>query len=143
MYNKLDETINNLKKLSKEINQNKEKLKIKIQKIFTKIRTAINEKEEKLLIEVDNEYNKYFMNEEIINKTEKLPKKIKIALEKAKNILSENVNNVKLNSLINDCINVENKAKEIKDIYDIIKKCNSNKDLKINYNMNDEDEINS
>ena len=79
------------------------------------------------------------MNEEIINKTEKLPKKIKIALEKAKNILSKNVDNIKLNSLINDCINVENKAKEIKDIYDIIKKCNSNKDLKINYNMNDED----
>ena len=50
MYNKLDETINNLKKLSKEVNQNKEKLKIKIQKIFTKIRTAINEKEEKLLL---------------------------------------------------------------------------------------------
>ena len=139
LYNKLDESINNLKELSKEIGQKKEKLKIKIQSIFTKIRSAINEKEEKLLIEVDNEYNKYFMNEEIINKTEKLPKKIKIALEKAKNILSENVNNVKLNSLINDCINVENKAKEIKDIYDIIKKCNSNKDLKINYNMNDED----
>ena len=53
--------------------------------------------------------------------------------------MSKNVNNIKLNSLINDCINVENKAKEIKDIYDIIKKCNSNKDLKINYNMNDED----
>ena len=139
LYNKLDESINNLKELSKEIGQKKEKLKIKIQSIFTKIRSAINEKEEKLLIEVDNEYNKYFMNEEIINKTEKLPKKIKIALEKAKNILSENANNVKLNSLINDCINVENKAKEIKYIYDIIKKCNSNKDLKINYNMNDED----
>ena len=139
LYNKLDETINNLKKLSKEINQNKEKLKIKIQKIFTKIRTAINEKEEKLLIEVDNEYNKYFMNEDIINKSLKLPKKIKFALEKAKNIFSQNIQNMKLNSLINDCINVENNAKEITNIYDVIKKCNSNKDLKINFSLNDDD----
>ena len=79
------------------------------------------------------------MNEDIINKSLKLPKKIKFALEKAKNIFSQNIQNMKLNSLINDCINVENNAKEITNIYDVIKKCNSNKDLKINFSLNDDD----
>ena len=42
------------------INEEKEELKLKIQKIFTKIRNVINEREEKLLIEVDNQFNEIY-----------------------------------------------------------------------------------
>ena len=86
LFNNLDESINNLKKLFININKNKEELKVKIQNIFTKIRSAINEREEKLLLEVDNEYSKYFINEEFISKNEKLPQKVKSVIEKGKNI---------------------------------------------------------
>ena len=113
MNNKLGESINNLKELFKVINQNKDELKIKIQNIFTKLRSAINEREEQLLLEVDNAYNQYFINEEFIAKNEKLPRRIKTVLEKGK-IIDEgkNNNNMKLNMLINDCINVENNVKK-------------------------------
>ena len=33
--------------------------------------------------------------------------------------------------MINDCINVENNVKEINNIYDIIKKCEANKEIKL------------
>ena len=130
LYYKLDETINSLKQLFEEINHKKEELKLNIQKIFTKLRSAINEREEKLLIEVDNEFNKYFVNEDVINKSQKLPQKVKSALERGKSINIGNNNN-QLNVLINDCIHVENNVKEINNIYDIIKKCNANKDIKL------------
>ena len=52
------------------------------------------------------------MNEDIINKGEKLPKKIKLSLEKGKLINKEWDNN-NLNSYINDCINIENNIKII------------------------------
>ena len=113
LNNKLGESINNLKELLKVINQNKDELKVKIQNIFTKLRSAINEREEQLLLEVDNAYNEYFINEEFIAKNEKLPRRIKTVLEKGK-IIDEgkNNNNMKLNMLINDCINVENNVKK-------------------------------
>ena len=141
LYKKLDEAINNLKNLFKVINNNKEELKLNIQKIFTKFRSALNEREEKLLFEVDNEYDKYFINENIINKSEKLPQKVKSALEKGKNIDTEN-KNIQLNILINDCINVENNVKEINDVYDTIKKCNANKEIKIMF-IPDNNDINN
>jgi len=75
LYIKLDELINNLKQLFKEINQNKEELKLNIKNIFTKLRNANNEREEKLLIEVDNEYDKFFFNEDIMKKLKNCLKK--------------------------------------------------------------------
>ena len=48
-----------------------------------------------------------------------------------------------LSRLINDCINIENTIKNINDIYDKIKKFNSNKELKLEfYPKNDEVEQN-
>ena len=141
LYNKLDESINNLKRLFIGINNCKEELKLNIQNMFTKIRNAINEREEKLLNEVEEKYNKYFVNEDIINKTEKLPKKIKSALEKGKNINSGKNENLKLNVLINGCINVENSVKEINNIYSTLNKCNTNKDIEINFSL-DKNDIN-
>ena len=56
----------------------------------------------------------------MIKKYENLPEKINISLEKAKNIDKEqNDNNIIL--FINDCINIENNIKNIKDIHENIK----------------------
>ena len=57
-----------------------------VQKTFTKLRNALNDREDKLLLEIDKKYNELFQNEEIIKESEKLPNKIKISLEKGKEI---------------------------------------------------------
>ena len=143
LFTKLEQSIKELKNLFKAINENKEELKLKIQKIFTKIRGALNEREDELLLEVDNQYDKLFFNEDIIIESEKLPNKIKISLEKGKLIAKENgeKENMKLNSFINDCINVEKNIKYIDGINEKIEKCNSNKNIVIKFdpdeNQND------
>ena len=57
LSNKLNESIQNLKKIFEEVNESKEKLKLDIQKIFTKVRTELNDREDLLLLEIDNYYN--------------------------------------------------------------------------------------
>ena len=112
LENKFNETLKDLRNLFDKIEKDKEELKLEVQKIFTKIRNALNDREDKLLLDIDNIYNNKFMNEDIINKGEKLPKKIKLSLEKGKLINKEWDNN-NLNSYINDCINIENNIKII------------------------------
>ena len=118
-----------------KINDRKEELKAEIQKIFTKIRTTLNEREDELLLEVDNKYNNIFCNEDIIKESEKLPNKIKISLEKGKLINNEWNENNKLSSIINDCINIEDNIKSINLINDNIKKCKLNKEINIQFNI--------
>ena len=130
LFNKLEESIKKIKIIYEKINENKEELKLKIQKIFTQIRNALNEREDKLLIEVDNIYNDQYFNEDIIKQSEKLPNTVKISLEKGKKINNE-WNDDKLNSLIYDCINIENNIKEINTINEKLEKCHSNSNIKI------------
>ena len=132
LSNNLENSINKIKKLLEEININKENLKIKIQKIFTSIRNKINEKEEQLLLELENKFDNIFINQDILNKSEKLPNKIKILLEKG-NMIEKEWNENKLNSLINECISIENSIKEINIINGIIKKCNLNRKILIKF----------
>ena len=135
----LQETINQMKIIFEKIDKNKEKLKNDIQTIFTKIRNSLNEREDKLLLEVDKKYNDIYFNEEIIKESDKLPNKIKISLEKGKEI-ENNWNNNKLNSLINDCLNIENNINYINKINENIIKCNS---IKTEFSfISNEDEIN-
>ena len=94
----LQNLISYLKKAIEKIDKNKEELKINIQKIFTKLRNALDDREDELLLEIDNKFNELSLNEEIIKEIDKLPKKIKISLEKGKEI-ENNWNNNKLNSL--------------------------------------------
>ena len=103
----------------------KEKLKLNIQKVFTKIRNELNNREDKLLNEVDKQYENLFPKEEIIKEYEKLPNKIKLSLEKSKNI---NKNENKLYSFINECIKIENIISDINNIDKDVK--NSKKLLK-------------
>ena len=85
LNNKIDESINKLKEIFEQINKNKDDLKLKVQGIFTKLRSALNDKEDKLLLDIDEYYNNIYFKEDIIKKSEKLPNKIKKTIEKGKN----------------------------------------------------------
>ena len=132
-------TVNELKKIFEMIDEKKEELKSKIQNIFTKLRTALNEKEDELLLEIDNKYENLFGNEDIIKESEKLPNKIKISLEKGKLIDKEWNDNNLLSSIISNCINIEENIKNINIINDNIKKYKDNKDIKIEFNIKNEE----
>ena len=138
----LEESINKLKLLFEKMNEKKENLKLKIQKIFTNIRNAINEREDFLLLEVDKKFDKIFLNENIIKQSENLPNKIKLSLEKGKIIDKEWNDENKLNSLINDCINIENNIKEINIIDNNIKKSNNSETLEIFFHPEEDNLIN-
>ena len=138
LSNNLDNSIKELKILFNKINENKEELKLRIQKIFTKIRNCLNEREDELLSEVDNKYKKIFCNEDIIKESEKLPNKIKLSLEKGKLINNEWSDNNKLSSTINDCLNIEDNIKNINLINNNITKCKLNKDINIQFYIENE-----
>ena len=138
----IEESIKELKLLFEKINENKEETKIKIQNIFTKIRNALNTREEELLKEVDKQYNDFYFNEDIIKVAENLPNKAKISLEKGK-IIDKEWNNNKLNSLIFDCISIENNINEINIIKEKLQKCNSNQKILLNFNLDRNDKINA
>ena len=135
--NQIENSINELNKIFEVINKNKEDLKLKIQTIFTKLRNVLNEKEDKLLSDVDKEFNKIEFKEDLIKETEKLPKKIKKSIDKGKLIEKEwNENN--LSSLINDCIIIENNMNDINKINDNVQKVILSQNLKIKYNIEEE-----
>ena len=82
--NTIEESIKKLKIIFEKINENKEDLKLKIQKIFNKIRNKLNEREYEILLEVDNKFNDLYFKEDIIKESEKLPNKIKNHWKKEK-----------------------------------------------------------
>ena len=133
LFNNLEQSINDLKILFQNIIENKEELKLKIQKVFTEVRNVLNEREDELLKEVDDHYDNIFFDENIIKESEKLPNRIKLSLEAGKELNEKWKDNDKLNSNINDCINIENNIKEINSIHEKLEKCNSNKNIKISF----------
>ena len=128
----LDNSIKELNDIYEKINKNKEEIKLKIQNIFTKIRNEINNREDQLLLDVDNQFNEKYFKDDIIKKIEKFPEKIKNSLEKGKKIDKE-LNNNDIILLINNCIHIENNIKDINDLNENIKKCNSNKNIKFEF----------
>ena len=141
LYKHIDQSLDKLKEIFEQINKNKDDIKLKVQSIFNKLRNALNEREDKLLLEIEEYYNKTYFKEDIIKKSEKLPNKIKKSLEKGK-IIDQEWNDNNLSSFINYCINIENNIDEINILNDNINKCDSNEDIKIVYNITEE-EINS
>ena len=121
LENKFNQEMNKLKDIFQKIEKDKDDLKLNVQNIFTKIRNIINEREEQLLLEVDNMFNNKYFDEVIIKKGEKLPKQIKISLEKGK-LLDKEWDNNNLYSYINDCIKIENNIKEINIINEKVNK---------------------
>ena len=141
LSNTLEKSINELKDILVKLNENKENLKIKIQKIFTKIRTALNDREDELLLEIDKKYNKYYFNEELIKKSEKLPDKVKESLKIGKELNKKWKDDELINILYN-CINIENNIKDINLINESIQKSNSHTKQKITFSSNEDEVIN-
>ena len=141
LSNKLEPAIKELKDIYEKINESKDKLKGEIQNIFTIIRTELNNREDKLYEEIEKKYNELFFNKELIKESEKLPNMLKISLDKGQ--IKENDWNDEnlLPKLFNESIKFENAMKNIDDIYDKIKECNSKKDIKIEFSPT-KDEIN-
>ena len=104
-----------------KVEDDKEKLKKEIQSMFTKLRNLINNKEDEILLQIDNKYEEIFFDKDYIHETEKLPEKINKSLEKGK-IIKNDVEKYKLNSLIYDCVNIENNILNIKKINTNIQK---------------------
>ena len=136
--NDLQINLDIIKNFGEKLTETKEKLKIDVQNIFTKLRNEINKREDELLNEIDKHFEKTFFDENMIKKSEKLPIKIKSSIEKGKIIEKEWEKN-ELNSLINDCINIEDDIKEINLINEKIKKIKENESIKINIETKDED----
>ena len=112
--------------------ESKENVKLKISKIFTKLRNIVNEREEYLLTQIDKIFEKSFFKEDLIRKGEKIPNQIKNLMEN-RNLINEEWDNKILIERINDCINIENNIKNIFEIKEKIKYCNS-KIIEINFN---------
>jgi len=124
------ENMKELKDFFEKIEKEKEDLKIKIQNIFTKIRNALNDRENQLLLEIDNIYNNNYFDENIIKKGEKLPKQIKLSLEKGK-LLDKEWDDNNLYSYINDAINIENHINNINIVNENINKIKKNNKINI------------
>ena len=140
--NKIENSVNELKKKFEEIKELKEQLKLKISKTFTQIRNVINEREDQLLLEVDNKFDKIFFKEDLIKQGEKLPSIIKKSLEKGKIIKEDlDINKIKLNSKINDCINIENIIINFNKINENITNINLNK-KKVSFIPENNDKLN-
>ena len=112
----IESSLKKLKEINENVNKTKEEIKIKISKLFTKIRNMINEREDKLLSELDNVYNNTYFKEDLIKKGEKLPNQIKEFLEKVKTLNKEWNDDDKFIERINDCINIENSINNIIEI---------------------------
>jgi hypothetical protein len=93
----------------------------------------VNEREDELLSEVDKQFDIIFFKKELVDEGDKLPRKVKISLEKGKLIDKEWNDKNKLNSIVNDCINIENNIKNINAIKDSINKYNLITDLEIKF----------
>ena len=133
--NSLNDSINKLKIILEKIIKNKEELKLNIQNTFTKIRNALNNRENELLLEVDKNFNELYCDEKILEQCEKLPNKIKLSLEKSKNI-EQNKNELAL--FIHECIDIENNIKDINKINESIDKCKNEGEIEINFIYEDE-----
>lgn len=140
--NTIENSINELKEIFEKIQKNKEELKLKIQNIFTKIRSTLNDREDALLMEVDNIFDFLYFKEDHIKKSEKLPNKIKESLEIGNNMNNKWNNNEDLSLLINDCINIESNINDIYIMNDNIKKNNNSINKKIYFNPQEDNELN-
>ena len=132
-----------IKQIIEEFNKTKEEIRIKISRIFTKIRNAVNEREDKLLLDLDILFANSLIDEKTLIEFEKLQNEIKISLDRGKQIDNEWKNNEdeKINFFINECINIENNIKDIQLISENIKKLND-RDIKPMFLPEEESDIN-
>ena len=135
--NTFEESINTLKESFGKIIENKEQLKLNIQKIFTKIRNELNNREDELMLEVDKKFDELYFDEKIFKDKDKIINKIKLILEKSKKIEDEN-----LILFINDCINIEKNIKEINQYNEKINKFKKSSKIDIQFKYESEEKLN-
>ena len=135
-----DSLINKLKEAYKEISDKKEKLKIRIQKFFTKIRNEINKREDQLLLIVEQVYENYFFNKNFSKDIDKIENKLNLSINKGM-LVSNEYNNDEINfiSLINDCILIEDCIKEINYLKENYEKYEKNETLAIDLKLKEEE----
>ena len=138
LSNTFEQSIKELKIIIEKINEDKEKLKTNIQQIFTKIRTTLNEREDNLLLKVDEEFNKLYFEGDI-KKIEKLPNEIKRSLAKGKINENDWEENNKLNSIIFECINIENNIKNINSLNEVINQSKLSNQMKVKFSPKEEE----
>ena len=128
--NPFKESIKDLEKVIEKSNEEKENIKVKIQKLFTRIRNALNKREDELYLQVDKIYEIY---ENVnVKACEKSFKMAKTSLEKGKKLENEWNNNNNLIYLINDCLNIEKNITNFKIMGETM-----NKTLEENKNVKD------
>ena len=136
----LEKSITELKNIFEQINENKEDVKIKIQKLFTKLRNEINNREDELINNVEKKFEETFFKEDFIKKIEKLPKKVENTLKKGKSLNVNDKENNHINEFIYNYISLEKYIEDIKILNLNIAKCKSLKpNIKLYLN---EEEIN-
>ena len=137
----LQDSIINLKKIFEKTAKDKDELNIKINHIFAKIRSTLNNREEEILKEVNKLFDNMLCDTKIIEECENIPEKIKSSLESRKKIESNNNHN--MISFINECCNIENTVKDIRNIDKIIKKYQKDgyKEIKFHSDENNVDTI--
>ena len=135
-----DSLINKLKQAYKEISDKKEKLKIRIQKFFTKIRNEINKREDQLLLIVEQVYENYFFNKNFSKDIDKIENKLNLSINKGM-LVSNEYNNDEINfiSLINDCILIEDCIKDINYLKENYEKYEKNETLAIDLKLKEEE----
>ena len=122
----INESIKKLKKIFTKRNENKEDLKKTIQIRFTKIRKALNDKEEEIISNIDKKFDELYLKEDLIKESEKISNKIEILMKKGKKINEEWNDENKLSLIINNCINLENNIKNLNSIEEKINNYNKN-----------------
>ena len=131
LSSKFNKSFNDIKQKCKEINDNKESLKIQIQKVFTNIRNILNNREDELLLEIDREYDSLYFKEDLMRIIDKLPDKIKSSLDKCKNIDDNKDDNIL--KLIKECAEIENNINIINNINMNIDKINNSQNNEISF----------
>ena len=127
-----DESFSDIKNIFKEINEDKEKLKLKIKNIFTILRDALNHRENELLLNVDKQYDNLFGKDDILKDIELMPKKIKISFDKLNDVIDDKKEN-NIYELIDKCIKVENDINIINNIDSNINNIYNSKSTQIKF----------
>ena len=140
IFSDLDLSFNKMKEAYEEIEEKKENLKIRIQKLFTKLRNDLNKREDKLLFQVELIYEKNYFNKNFIKDIERMSNQIQLSIDKGKNIL-KNYNNkdTNLGSLIYNCIQIEEQIDSMNLLMEKIDKYEKNKKIKIDLKLKEEE----
>jgi len=131
LSSEFDKNFIDYQKMSEEINEYKEKIKLQIQKIFTNIRSILNNREDELLLKVDKVYDTLIIKENILKDIERLSNKIKLSLEQ--NNQNDNLCDNNVLSLIKKSSEIENNIKLLKDFNSNMNNIYEAKEIKIKF----------